>query len=177
MIADGLAPSTTPHPDFASIALPHLDAAYNLARWLLRDPIVAEDVVQDAMLRAMTYFGTFRGGNARAWLLQIVRTTAYTRLASKRDGKEIPLNIETHDPVDPADDPERAFARGEGGSFLERALDALPHDLRECVVLRELEEMSYRDISRITGVPLGTVMSRLWRARQALLRFGQENPA
>jgi RNA polymerase sigma-70 factor (ECF subfamily) len=163
--------------DFASVALPHLDAAYNLARWLLRDPAIAEDVVQEAMLRAMTYFATFRGGNARAWLLQIVRTTAYTSLAQRREGREIALDAEAHDPADPGDDPETALSRAQGASTLETALASLPDELRECVVLRELEEMSYRDISRITGAPLGTVMSRLWRARRALLRHGQENLA
>jgi RNA polymerase sigma factor (sigma-70 family) len=164
--------------DFARVALPHLDAAYNLARWLLRDPDVAQDVVQDAMLKAMTYFASFRDGNARAWLLQIVRTTAYDAMAKRRRGGEVPLEPETvTEPIDPADDPERAYARVQGSATLVEALDTLPAELRECIVLRELEEMSYRDIARITGVPTGTVMSRLWRARQSLLRFGKERLA
>ena len=155
---------------FASVALPHLDAAYNLARWLVRDPVVADDVVQDAMLRAMTYFAGFRGENPRAWLLQIVRTTAYSRLA--RPSREVDLEhaAETRDA---APDPEAALQRIEGESMLAAALAALPTELRECLVLRELEEMSYRDIARVTDVPIGTVMSRLWRARAALLRRGK----
>jgi RNA polymerase sigma-70 factor, ECF subfamily len=153
---------------FARVALPHLDAAYNVARWLLRDPTLAEDVVQDAMLRALTYFASFRGDNPKAWLLQIVRTTAYTKLAARRDTAETPLDPDIAELLDPADDPEAALVRRERSETLAAALAALPPELRECLVLHELEEMSYRDIARITGVPLGTVMSRLWRARQAL---------
>jgi RNA polymerase sigma-70 factor (ECF subfamily) len=155
--------------DFARIALPHLDAAYSLARWLVRDPTLAEDVVQDAMLRGLTYIRSFRGENPRAWLLQIVRTSAYTRLAARRDTAEVPLDPEpAADIPDTADDPEAALAQRQRHATLEQALAALPAELREVIVLRELEDMSYRDIARITGVPLGTVMSRLWRARRAL---------
>jgi RNA polymerase sigma-70 factor (ECF subfamily) len=161
---------------FARVALQHLDSAYSLARWLVRDPAAAEDVVQDAMLRALSYFGSFRGENARAWLLQIVRNTALTRLTQSAQSREQPLEAEPggrHEHLpDPGRDPEAALAQREGYSRLEQALAALPPDLRECVVLRELEEMSYRDIARVTGVPVGTVMSRLFRARQALLRIG-----
>jgi RNA polymerase sigma-70 factor (ECF subfamily) len=154
---------------FARIALPHLDAAYNLARWLVRDPTLAEDVVQDAMLRGLTYVRSFRGDNPRAWLLQIVRTAAYTRLACRRAGREMPLDPEpAAELADDADDPEAALWQRERHATLEQALAALPADLREVIVLRELEEMSYRDIARVVGVPLGTVMSRLWRARRAL---------
>ncbi len=156
---------------FARIALPHLDAAYNLARWLVRDPVLAEDVVQDAMLRGLTYVRTFRGDNARAWLLQIVRTTAYSRLAGRREGAELPEDL-----PDPADDPEAALAQAERHATLEQALAALPADLRECLVLRELEDMSYRDIARVVGVPIGTVMSRLWRARKLLRPPAGESP-
>jgi RNA polymerase sigma-70 factor (ECF subfamily) len=159
------------------IALPHLDSAYSLARWLVRDPTTAEDVVQDAMVRALSYFGSFRGDNARAWLLQIVRNTALTRLAQRVQSPEQPLEADPggrHEHLaDPGRDPEAALAQREGFSRLEQALAALPPELRECVVLRELEEMSYRDIARVAGVPVGTVMSRLFRARQALLRTGQ----
>jgi RNA polymerase sigma-70 factor, ECF subfamily len=154
---------------FARVALPHLDAAYNLARWLVRDPTLAEDVVQDAMLRGLTYVRSFRGENPRAWLLQIVRTAAYTRLAARRDTVEVPLDAEpAADIVDEADDPEATVLQGERYSALEQALAALPPELREIIVLRELEELSYREIARVIGVPLGTVMSRLWRARRAL---------
>jgi len=162
---------------FARVALPHLDSAYNLARWLVRDPATAEDVVQDAMVRALSYFASFRGENARAWLLQIVRNTALTRLTQAGKIREQPLEAEPggrHEHLpDPGRDPEAALAQHERSTQLEQALAALPPDLRECVVLRELEEMSYRDIARVIGVPVGTVMSRLFRARQALLRIGQ----
>jgi len=162
--------------EFARLALPHLDAAYNLARWLLRDPVAAEDAVQDALLRALTYFASFRGGNPRAWLLQIVRNTALDRLAAVARAREVPLvafddadETPVTEPVDPADDPEAALSRAQDRAALGTALAALPAELRECLVLRELEEMSYRDIAQVTGVPVGTVMSRLWRARRALL--------
>ena len=161
---------------FARAALPHLDAAYNLACWLLRDPVAAEDAVQDALVRALTYFASFRGDNPRAWLLQIVRNAAHDRLAVTARAREVPL-VTSHDeeagavaePVDPADDPEVALSRAQDHAALAAALASLPVELRECLVLRELEEMSYRDIAQITGVPVGTVMSRLWRARRALL--------
>ena len=163
--------------EFARLALPHLDAAYCLARWLLRDPVAAEDVVQEAMLRALTYIGSFRGDNARAWLLRIVRTAAHDRLAATARSCEVPLVMQgdedapaVNEPADPADDPEAALSRRQDRAALAAALAALPVELRECLVLRELEEMSYRDIAQVTGVPVGTVMSRLWRARQALLR-------
>jgi RNA polymerase sigma-70 factor (ECF subfamily) len=160
---------------FARIALPHLDAAANLARWLVRDPVLAEDVVQDAMLRGLTYVRSFRGDNPRAWLLQIVRTAAYTRLASRRDAAEVPLDPEPAGEIpDSADDPESALAQRERHATLDAALAALAPELREVIVLKELEDMSYRDIARVTGVPIGTVMSRLWRARRALRLPGGE---
>lgn len=169
--------------EFARLALPHLDAAYNLARWLLRDPVAAEDVVQDAMLRALTYFASFRGTNPRAWLLQIVRNAAHDRLAATARAREVPLashsneeDAELPEPADPADTPEAALSRRQDRALLGAALATLPVDLRECLVLRELEELSYRDIARVTGVPIGTVMSRLWRARRALLQ-SREKPA
>jgi len=152
---------------FEQMILPHLDAAYNLARWLVRDAAIAQDVTQDAMLRALTYFSGFRGGDARAWLLQIVRNAAYGRLAAR---PELPLEADTPELIDPADDPEASYARGQDAGRLDRALAALPAELRECLVLRELEELSYKEIARIVDVPIGTVMSRLWRARQALLQ-------
>ena len=156
---------------FARAALPHLDAAYTLARWLLRDADAAQDVTQKAMLRALKYFAGFRGGDPRAWLLQIVRTTAYDHAARRRGAAEVPLPAEDEPSLpDPGAGPEAALARSEAAATLADALAALPDELRECLVLRELEEMSYRDIARVVGVPTGTVMSRLWRARQALLR-------
>jgi RNA polymerase sigma-70 factor (ECF subfamily) len=160
---------------FSRAMLPHLDAAYNLARWLVRDADAAQDVVQDAMVRALTYFPGFRGENPRAWLLRIVRATAYSRVARQRHAAEAPLPGEDEPALpDPGPGPEAALAQREDAATLDAALAALPIELRECLVLRELEEMSYRDIARVTGVPAGTVMSRLWRARQALLRHGQQ---
>ncbi len=168
-------PSAT---EFERVVLPHLDAAHNLARWLVGDAALAEDVVQDAALRALSYFGSYRGGDARAWLLRIVRNLAYTALAAQRrtgttsldtrpaeaDGDNPALQV-----PDPADDPETKLARDEGFARLHEALAALPVELRECLVLRELEELSYKDVAHVTGVPIGTVMSRLWRARQTLM--------
>ena len=161
--------------DFEDVVLPHLDAAHNLARWLVRDAATAEDVVQDAVVRALGYFGSYRGGNARAWLLQIVRNTAYTALAARKLGGTASLDGLAPDGGSPAlqvadgaDDPETAFCGHERSAELGRVLAALPPELRECLVLRELEEFSYKDVARITGVPIGTVMSRLWRARRAL---------
>lgn len=159
--------------EFERTVLPHLDAAHNLARWLLRDPALAEDVTQDAMLRAFGYFGSYRGGDARAWLLRIVRNVAYTTLAARTQRVDSALQDVDSAPCDvpdPAPDPEAALRHGEDAVRLDQALGALPAELRECIVLRELEECSYKDIAVITGVPIGTVMSRLWRARHALMR-------
>jgi RNA polymerase sigma-70 factor (ECF subfamily) len=167
--------------EFEQVVLPHLDAAYNLARWLVGDATLAQDVVQDAVMRGLVYFGSFRGGDARAWLLRIVRNAAYTALAARKrgaaaspdaagpDGEARALQVR-----DPADDPEAVLARHEGVAQLDRALAALPLELRECLVLRELQELSYTEIGQVTGVPIGTVMSRLWRARQALMRSHAE---
>ena len=147
--------------------LPHLDAAYNLARWLMRDPIRAEDVVQDAVLRAMVGETGFRGGDPRAWFLRIVRNTAYDALSAARHRGEDLLD-ETM--VDPADDAETVSLHREELALAGDAVAALPLEWREALVLRELEGLSYRDIATVTGAPIGTVMSRLSRARQALLK-------
>jgi RNA polymerase sigma-70 factor (ECF subfamily) len=158
------------------VILPHLDAAYNLARWLLRDPVLAEDAVQDAVVRALSYLASFKGGDARAWLLRIVRNAAWSLLAARRLGATTSLDesgaTEVGEIADSADDPEAALSRREGFARLEDALATLPAELRECLVLHELEELSYKQVAEITGVPIGTVMSRLWRARRAL--FGQQ---
>jgi RNA polymerase sigma factor (sigma-70 family) len=164
--------------NFEQLILPHLNAAYNLAHWLMRDATQAEDVVQDAVLRALSYFNSYKGGDARAWLLRIVRNSAYAVLATRRRGGMISLDdsglTADGEPIameiaDPADDPEMTLSRSEGFARLDQVLAALPAELRECLVLHELEELSYKDIAHITGVPIGTVMSRLWRARQALI--------
>jgi RNA polymerase sigma-70 factor (ECF subfamily) len=167
----------TASPSFEQAILPHLDAAYNLARWLVRDPAMADDIVQDACLRALQYFASFRGDDGRAWLLQIVRNATYAKLKTRRSGVEVALDGMTDDDhreaieiQDPGPGPEAAYARQEDLAQLDAALAALPVELRECLVLCELEQLSYKQIAHITGVPIGTVMSRLWRARRLLTR-------
>jgi RNA polymerase sigma factor (sigma-70 family) len=168
-----------PPNSFEQVVMPHLNAAYNLAHWLMRDPTLAEDIVQDAVLRALTYFASYKGGDPRAWLLRIVRNTAYAGLTARRRGVATSLDDAglsadgeplTMEIADLADDPEMALTRTQGLATLDQALAALPAELRECLVLHELEELSYKEVAHITGVPIGTVMSRLWRARQALMR-------
>ncbi len=165
-------------PSFAAEVLPHLDAAYNLARWLVRDATAAEDVVQNAMVRALKHFSTFRGENPRAWLLAIVRNAAYTWMAARRRDPE-PLAEDADEShlatPDPGPDPEAMLGAEEERAHLGRMLAALPPELRECLVLRELEEMSYQEIAEITAVPIGTVMSRLWRARRILIRQAERS--
>lgn len=157
--------------EFERDILPHLDAAYNVARWLVRDPDLARDVVQEATLRALRFHSGLRG-EAKPWLLQIVRNAAFAALAARR-AQPGPQSAEPGaEPIDPADDPLSALERSDGLRHLNVAMGALPDHLRECLVLRELEELSYKEIAQITGVPIGTVMSRLWRARRALLDAG-----
>jgi RNA polymerase sigma factor (sigma-70 family) len=165
--------------DFEQIMLPHLDAAYNLARWLVRDASIAEDVVQDAYERACRYFPAFRGGRGRAWLLQIVRNAAYSTLKTQRQRMEVSLSAGMHaaagdspiaDVPDSSPDPETTVAQRQDLAALDDALNALPVAWRECLIFREVEELSYKEMARIMAVPIGTVMSRLSRARQALQR-------
>ncbi|MBI0536338.1 sigma-70 family RNA polymerase sigma factor [Roseomonas sp. KE2513] len=157
------------------MVLTHLDAAYSLARWLVRAPHFAEDVVQEAVLRGLSYFASFRGEDGRAWLMRIVRNTAYTMLAARRQGGQAAEQGQGLDGdmvrnlPDTGEGPDAALSRLEDAARLEQALAALPIELRECIVLKELEELSYKEIAQVTGVPIGTVMSRLWRARRALL--------
>ena len=169
---------------FAAVVLPHLDAAYNLARWLVRDPAAAEDVVQEAMLRALTYFAGFKGVNPRAWLLQIVRNTAYASRSLDRGVQLVPIAAEPEagaiaadELVSADDDPEAALLRERDRKQVHELIEALPVELREPLVLRELEELSYKEIADIAGIPIGTVMSRLWRARQSLARALAESGA
>lgn len=161
--------------DFEQSVLPHLDAAYNLARWLVRDPCSAEDVVQDALVRAWKYFASFRGTNSRAWLLQIVRNVAYSCIKTRARRIDVPLSGRGPEDEgadmelpDPRPGPEATAQDRQNLASLDQALSALPAVLRECLVLREVELLSYKHIARITGVPIGTVMSRLSRARHAL---------
>jgi RNA polymerase sigma-70 factor, ECF subfamily len=158
---------------FGQEVLPHLNAAYSLARWIVRDASLADDVVQDAVLRALGYFSSFRGGNARAWLMRIVRNAAYDAVAA-RQAQAVPADRSADEVHDPAMGPEGALVEAEEKAWLHRAVGSLPADLRECLILRELEEFSYKEIAQITDVPIGTVMSRLWRARQLLIGLGQQ---
>ena len=152
---------------FEQTVLVHLGAAYNLARWLTRDDRDAEDVVQEACLRAFRFFDGYRGGNSRAWLLTIVRHTCYTWLRTNRTNELIALD-ETLDSADPGAGPEEIVLQRVDQQALRNALEELPVEFREVIILRELEEMSYKEIAAIAGVPLGTVMSRLARARKRL---------
>ncbi len=149
--------------------LPHLDAAYNLARWLLRHEHDAEDAVQDAFLRAHQAFDRFRGGDGRAWLLTIVRNVCYTRLREKQRGAKPEIfDDEVHGSTfDPAEANATAW-RETKGPLLQQALEQLAPEFREVIVLHELEGLAYRDIATVAEIPIGTVMSRLARARQKL---------
>ena len=154
---------------FEAIVLPQIGAAYNLARWLTRNDHDAEDVVQEAYLRAFRFFDGFRGGDVRAWLLTIVRNTYYTWLSNNRlRDVSSPLDDEEWGLESEAPDPELNAIRSSERHRLEQAIEELPAEFREVLILRELEEMSYKEISDITDIPLGTVMSRLARARKRL---------
>lgn len=169
---------------FERLVLPHLDAAYGLARWLTRDPAQADEAVQEAYLRAYRFFGSFRGEDARPWLLGVVRNACYTLLEHERRAQRAVFDEDAHGeeavapgtvlrfPVDPE---AAAIARAER-KRLEDALRALPPEFREALVLRELEGCSYRAIAQIADIPLGTVMSRLSRARRMLQRALAQEP-
>ena len=167
---------------FAAVALPHLDAAFNLARWLTGNADEADDVVQEAMVRALTYFPSFRGDNPRAWILQIVRNAAYAALKARRGAPTVRISGDDDGPdlialADPGDNPEVALLHARDMGRLDGLIGRLPLELRETLVLRELEEMSYRDIAQVTGTPIGTVMSRLWRARRLLAEAARTGEA
>ncbi|QQC64837.1 RNA polymerase sigma factor [Paraburkholderia ginsengisoli] len=159
---------------FQQLALPHLDAAYNLARWLCGNPSDAEDVVQEAFMRAFRFFDTFRGDSARPWLLAIVRRTWYTEWRRRASPHEM---LEFDDTMDDAafdgwstggTDPQALLIRDEDTKRVHEALALLPVEYREVLILRELEEMGYREIAAVADVPIGTVMSRLARGRRKL---------
>ena len=156
-------------PSFEQAVLPHLDAAYNLARWLTRNERDAEDVVQESCLRAFRFFAGFRGGDARAWLMRIVRNTCYTWLHANRPLQEATEFDETLFSSDSRTaSPEEAVLRNDRGALVRTALETLPANFREVLILRELEGLSYKEIAEITGMPAGTVMSSLSRARDRL---------
>jgi RNA polymerase sigma-70 factor (ECF subfamily) len=153
---------------FDDVVLPHLGAAHRLARWIMRNEHDAEDVVQDASLRALRYFRSFTGGNGRAWFLRIVRNTCHARR-----GKHVPAGIdlfdEEHHSVNQSlPDPETQLLRTDGAARIERAIATLPARAREILVLRELEDLSYQELAEVLDIPAGTVMSALFRARRAL---------
>jgi RNA polymerase sigma-70 factor (ECF subfamily) len=165
----------SPAPDrhrtarFEACFLPHLDAAWNLARWLARSDADAEDALQESMLRALRYFDSFNGENPRVWLLAIVRNTTWTLIAKKPgQGVHESLDEDLHLLVDGGPTPEAIALVASDIAVLQSALDTLPAPLREIVVLRELEGFSYKEIATITSLKIGTVMSRLARARERL---------
>jgi RNA polymerase sigma factor (sigma-70 family) len=156
---------------FETEVLPHLDAAYNLARWLTRNGQDAEDVVQEAFLRALRFFVGFRGGNARAWLLKIVRNTYYTRVRQDRPRESTTaFDEEIHSGEIASLSPETLMLQDADGRLLRHALEELPANFREVLVLRELEGLSYKEIADVADIPLGSVMSSLSRARERLRR-------
>jgi len=158
---------------FEAIALPHLDAAYALARWMTRNDADAADVVQEAFLRAFRYFDSYRGDDARSWTLKIVRRTCYNWLERNRSADVVSLEAEEElggAVATSAIDAEALLESRSDLRRLDQLIEALPAPLREMIVLRELHELGYREIAEVTGVPIGTVMSRLHRARSLLLR-------
>jgi len=154
---------------FEQLILPHLDAAYNLARWLVRNPQDAQDIVQESYLRAYKFFGGFQGGDARAWLLKIVRNTSYSFFEKNRPAgvtEEFDEKIHATDAGGPGTESE--IMRSAESQMLHQALEQLPTNFREILVLRELEGLSYKEIAEVTNVPIGTVMSSLARGRERL---------
>jgi RNA polymerase sigma factor (sigma-70 family) len=152
---------------FEQIVLPHLDAAYNLARWLTHNDGDAQDVVQEAYLRAFKFFGGFHGGDSKAWLLTIVRNTSYTWLQRNRSPQlatTFDEEVHSHE----GSNPETLLMETEDKETVKKAVAELPLEFREVIVLRELEGLSYKEISNILDVPVGTVMSRLARGRKRL---------
>ena len=159
-----------PRRDFEDVVVPHLDAAFNYARWLTKNDADAEDVVQDATIRALRFFSSLRNDDARAWLLTIVRNTWYGRLAHQGHSQPVGVYDEmTDNRRDEGLGPEALVLQRQTVEQVQRAVESLPVDFREVIALRELEGLSYKEIAAIVGVPIGTVMSRLSRARERLL--------
>jgi RNA polymerase sigma factor (sigma-70 family) len=159
---------------FELLVMPHRKAAYNLARWLTRNDHDAEDVVQEAFMRAFRFFEGFQGGDSKAWLLTIVRNSCHTWMQQNRK-LLLEENIGEHEATEPS--PEAAVIENVDREALRRAIEELPAEFREAIVLRELEGLSYKEIGAVTGVPVGTVMSRLARARGRLARALSERKA
>ena len=159
-----------PRRPFEEIVLPHLDAAFNYARWLTKSEADAEDVVQDAAVRALRFFPSLRNDDARAWLLTIVRNTWYARFSKVGSADRHAVFDEMKDDrPDEQLDPEALVVQRQTVERVQRAIEELPVDFREVMVLRELEGLSYKEIAAVVGVPIGTVMSRLARGRERLL--------
>ena len=168
---------------FEDLFLPHLDAAYNLARWLCGNDDDAEDIVQESFMRALKFFGSFRDGEPRSWLLAIVRNTFYSEWRKRRGISSVSFDEELHvidsDAPPPtmgmiSANPAALLSRKQDARLLDRALEALAPEFREPLILRELEDLSYKEIAEVLGVPIGTVMSRLSRARRMLLASFQK---
>lgn len=166
--------------EFETVAMPHLDAAYNLARWLTRDDHQAEDLVQNAFLRAFRFFDGFRGDDARAWLMTIVQNTYFTQLREEKNEQHVAFDEEWLGAEDEESDampamvapgPEEAMMARDTRREVNAALEKLPPAFREVIILKEMNDLSYKEIADIAGVPLGTVMSRLARARKMLGEF------
>ena len=168
--ASRVQPGTPPDiaEGFDKVVLPHLDAAYQLARWMMRNEHDAEDVVQEASLRAFRYFPTFAGGNGRAWFLRIVRNTCAAWYGRTWQASTDPFDEERHSAAWPVRNPEALVLHTDGDGFIARALNDLPDRFRKLLVLRELQGLSYRELADAMCMPMGTVMSSLSRARRAL---------
>jgi len=160
---------------FEQDVLPHLNTVYNFVRHLTRNDQDAEDVVQEAYLRAFRFYSRFRGGDARPWLLKIARNVFYTGLRQNSRFDQIDFGQDLTIPDRHFPNPEEAVLQSTTGAMLQRALEALPSHCREVLVLRELEGMSYQEIATVLEVPTGTVMSRLSRARALLRQFMAES--
>jgi len=173
--SDGSAPgSLLPGADqssrFRQSIVPHLDGAYNLACYLTRDPVLSEDIVQDAFVRAFRAFEQFRGASPRAWLFAIVRNCCWTAQSVNDSGISTETGAILREPVDPSPTPEEEIIRKTEINRLTAAIEAMPDPFREAVVLRDIEDLSYAEIAEVTGVPVGTVMSRLSRGRSILAK-------
>src|SRR4051794_15013347 len=165
--------------EFKHVILPHLDGAYNLARFLTRDPVLSEDVVQDAILRAFRGFANFRGGSPRAWLFAIVRNCCRTAQSGTGGGVSLVIHesslseeaaAQFNEQPDPGPTPEEEVIRKAEVGRIHLAIEAVPEPFREVVILRDMEDLSYAEIAEVTGAPIGTVMSRLSRGRSILAK-------
>jgi RNA polymerase sigma-70 factor, ECF subfamily len=156
-------------PRFEAVVLPHLDSAFNLARWLTRDDQEAQEIVQEAFVRALRFFGGYRGGDGKSWLLAIVRNTCFDRMRRERPSElTTEFDEEVHGVEQDMPGPEAALMIAEDARAVSQALEEIPLEFREVLVLREIEGLSYKEIAGVTGHPIGTVMSRLARARRRM---------